>query len=162
MEPSQNSDREHPVSLGVIGAGLVGAKHARIAAGLPGCRLAAISDPNPAVRNLAEELAAGFYEDYQAMIAAEELHGVVVATPTEDHVSVGTACAERGLHLMVEKPLAPDVQTARDLVHCAQRRQVHLLVGHHRRVNPLVETAREVIQSGQIGRLVAVSVSGRC
>jgi predicted dehydrogenase len=152
--------KEHrrSVRLGVIGAGLVGAKHAAIAAGLPGCRLVGIADPNPATRQLAQNLTVGFYENYQAMISGEALDGVIIATPTERHVDVGISCAERGLHLMVEKPIASDVQAARRLIDCAKRRQVQILVGHHRRFNPLVETTREVVRSGKIGRLVAVSV----
>lgn len=147
-----------PVRLGVIGAGLVGAKHAAITAALPGCRLVGIADLNPAARQLAENLSVGFYEDYQEMINAEALDGVIIATPTERHVDVGIVCAEKGLHLMVEKPITSEVQAARKLIDRAKQRQVQLLVGHHRRFNPLVETAREVVQSGQIGRLVAVSV----
>ena len=158
METSQNIDRGRPVRLGVIGTGLVGAKHTAIAAGLPGCCLVSIADPNPAIRQLAEKLGTGFYSDYQDMINSETLDGVIIATPTESHASVGIACAEHGLHLMVEKPIASDVQAARDLIECAKRRQVQLLVGHHRRFNPLVETAREIVHSGKIGRLVAVSV----
>jgi len=157
MKTSQK-ENQHRVQLGVIGAGLVGAKHAAIAAGLPGCRLVGIADPQPTARQLAKDLAVGFYEDYQDMIKAESLDGVIIATPTERHVDVGIACAERGLHLMVEKPIASDVRAAQKLVDCAKQRQVHILVGHHRRFNPLVETARDVVQSGQIGRLVAVSV----
>jgi predicted dehydrogenase len=158
MAPFHNIDSGRPVRLGVIGAGLVGAKHAAIAAGLPGCRLVGIADPNPAARQLAKNLAVGFYVDYQEMIGVEALDGVVIATPTERHVDVGIACAERGLHLMVEKPIASDVDAAHALIECAKHRQVQILVGHHRRFNPLVEAAREVVQSGKIGRLVAVSV----
>ena len=157
MNTPQKQNRP-AVRLGVIGAGLVGAKHAAIAASLPGCRLVAIADPNPAIQPLAKGLNAGFNQDYQDMLAAENLDGVIIATPTERHVEVGIACAGRGLHLMVEKPIASEVKAARRLIDCAGRRPVHLLVGHHRRFNPLVETAREVVRSGEIGRLVAVSV----
>ncbi|MEE4112846.1 MAG: Gfo/Idh/MocA family oxidoreductase [Desulfobacteraceae bacterium] len=158
MKPLQDIDSGRPVRLGVIGAGLVGAKHAAIAAGLPGCRLVGIADPNLATHHLAEDLTVVCYDDYQEMISAEKPDGVIIATPTERHASVGIACAEHGVHLLVEKPIASDVQAARDLIACAKKRKVQLLVGHHRRFNPLVETAREVVQSGKIGRLVAVSV----
>ena len=158
MKPSSKTENKSPIRMGVIGAGLVGAKHAAIAARLPGCRLVGIADPNPAVRHLADELATRFYNDYQKLISTENPDGVIIATPTERHVPVGKACAEHGVHLMVEKPIASDVQAARDLIACAEKRKVQLLVGHHRRFNPLVETAREVVQSGKIGRLVAVSV----
>jgi predicted dehydrogenase len=158
MKPSSKTENKPPIRLGVIGAGLVGAKHAAIVARLPGCRLVGIADPNSATQHLAEDLSVICYDHYQKMIGAEKPDGVIIATPTERHVSIGIACAERGVHLMVEKPIASDLEAARDLISCAEKRQVHLLVGHHRRFNPLVETAREVVQSGKIGRLVAVSV----
>ena len=63
-----------------------------------------------------------------------------------------------GCTLWWKNPSLSDVQAARDLIACARKYKVQLLVGHHRRFNPLVETARAVVQSGKIGRLVAVSV----
>jgi predicted dehydrogenase len=158
MNPSSKTENKPPVRLGVIGAGLIGAKHARIASNLPDCRLVGIVDPNPTARELAAQLETVYYPDFEAMMRSAKPEGVIIATPTEQHVPVGIACVEHGVHLMVEKPIASDVQSARDLIECTRKRQVRLLVGHHRRFNPLVETAREVVQSGQIGRLVAVSV----
>ena len=149
---------DDPIRLGLIGAGLMGAKHAAITAGMPGCRLVSIADPNPAVHGLAKKLAIDFYQDYQEMIRTEVFDGIIIATPTERHAAVGMACAEQGLHILVEKPIASDVPAACNLIDCARQHGVHLLVGHHRRFNPLVETARGVVRSGRIGRLVAVSV----
>ncbi len=158
MDPSPKIENRRPVRLGIIGAGVIGCKHARIAAELPGCRLVGISDPNPKVQELAAQLGRAYYADFEAMICTERPEGVIIATPTESHADLGIACAEHGVHLMVEKPIAPEVQAARDLIECANRQEVHLLVGHHRRFNPLVEAARQAVRSGKIGRLVAVSV----
>jgi predicted dehydrogenase len=62
------------------------------------------------------------------------------------------------VHLFVEKPIASDLPDAQKLVEGARENGVQLLVGHHRRFNPLVETARQVVQQGKIGKLVGVSV----
>jgi predicted dehydrogenase len=68
------------------------------------------------------------------------------------------ACARRGVHLFVEKPIAADLPDAWKLVESARENNVRLLVGHHRRFNPLVETTCRAIKQGKIGKLVAVSV----
>ena len=146
------------VRLGVIGAGFIGLKHAGIVADLPGCRLVGVSDPNPRAEKVAEGLGTRYFADFQEMIRAERPEGVIIATPTELHASVGIACAEKGLHLMVEKPIASNLASARDLTAAARKNGVHLLVGHHRRFNPLVEAAKRIVQSGQLGRMAAVSV----
>lgn len=148
----------HAVRLGVIGAGFIGMKHAGIVAGLPGCRLVGVSDPNPAARKVAEDLGTRYFDDFEEMIRAEQPEGVIIATPTEHHASVGIACAKYGVHLMVEKPIASNLEAAQDLIAEARKRDVQLMVGHHRRFSPLVEMARQVVRSGQLGRMVAVSV----
>jgi predicted dehydrogenase len=81
---------------------------------------------------------------------------VILATPNALHVDGGLACIARGLPVLIEKPLAVDVAGARRLVEAAASAGVHLLVGHHRRHNPIIATAKEIIESGAIGRVVSV------
>jgi predicted dehydrogenase len=154
----EKKDDRHRVRLAVIGAGLMGQKHAAIAGDLPDCRLVGISDVNPSVQALAGELGVNYYTDYEEMIKAESPEGVIIATPTESHTVVGVTCAQHGVHLFVEKPIAAETQKGRMLVESARRNNVQLLVGHHRRFNPLVEMTRQTIRQGKIGKLVAVSV----
>ena len=151
-------DGQHGVRLAVIGAGLIGKKHAAIARDLPDCRLVGICDANPSAQTLAEKLGVSFYSNYEEMIKAETPEGVIIATPTELHTPVGVTCAQHSMHLFVEKPIAPDVQNAQMLVDSARQNGVRLLVGHHRRFNPMVEMTRRAIRQGRIGKLVAVSV----
>ena len=146
------------VRLAVIGAGLIGKKHAALIKDLPEACLVAISDVDTAVRRYSEELGVAFFEDYSDMLCAVSPDGVIVATPTESHATVGMACARQGVHMLVEKPIAHNLHDARLLVDCAGDYHVHLLIGHHRRHNPLVQAAREAVAGGQIGRLVAVNV----
>jgi predicted dehydrogenase len=153
----QKRDDQKTVKLAVIGAGAIGKKHATIAADLPECRLVGICDANPSEQSLADKFGATFYSDYEEMIASEAPDGVIIATPTELHAPVGITCARRGVHLFVEKPIASDLPDAQKLVESARENGVRLLVGHHRRFNPLVEMARRAIRQGKIGKLVGVS-----
>ena len=66
------------------------------------------------IKKTAEELGTKYYQSYEDMISKEKLDGVVVAVPNELHLPVGATCAKKGLHLLMEKPIAADLdpQTA--------------------------------------------------
>ncbi len=144
------------VQLAVIGAGLIGRKHIALAYENEHCDLAAICDASPAAVEVAAQYGVSFYRDVGAMLDAQQIDGAIIATPTNLHTPIGVACAERGVHLLVEKPIAGTVTEGQRLVDSAEKHNVHLLVGHHRRHNPLVQKARAVVQSGVIGDLVGV------
>jgi len=159
MRPSEKKAGGHDlVRLGLIGAGVIGKAHAAIAGDLPEFRLVGICDVNPLAQTLASGLGVNYYSNYEEMIKSERPEGVIIATPTELHTPLGVTCAKYGVHLFVEKPIAPDVQDAQALVDSARENGARLLVGHHRRFNPIVEMTRQVIRGGKIGKLVAVSV----
>ncbi len=145
------------VRLAVIGAGLIGKRHIELVMAEPACELIAICDADPGASALATTYGTRFFADYATMLAAVALDGVIIATPTNLHTTVGIACAERGLPLLVEKPIAQSVADAQRLLTAADINGVPVLVGHHRRHNPLVQQARALIQQGALGRLVGVS-----
>jgi len=145
--------------LAVVGAGLIGKRHIDLIAAEPACELAAICDAQPTAAALAAAQHTRFFADDATMLAEIALDGVIIATPNHLHVPVGLACLERGLPILVEKPIAESVAAAQQLVAAADARGVPVLVGHHRRHNPRVKRAKEWIQQGQLGRLVGVSAS---
>ncbi len=76
---------------------------------------------------------------------------MINATPNILHLPCALACIERGIPVLVEKPVADSPQRARELVDAAARHQVAVLVGHHRRHNALIAAAKTVIDSGELG-----------
>ena len=133
--------------IAVIGAGQFGRRHIETIRSEPTCRLAGVADPvQPAD-----------YADYRELLQRERPDGVIIATPNAQHVPVGLECVERRIPMLVEKPVADTVAASRQLVDAAEGAGVALLVGHHRRYNPLIEKAREMVQGGAIGRLAAVA-----
>jgi predicted dehydrogenase len=146
------------VRLASIGAGMIGKVHAGIAGRLPECDYVALSDPDPEKERLASELGVKYYPDYRQMIAKEKLDGVIISVPNEAHDSVGVECAGRGLHLFMEKPIASTLQAADRLIAGARANRVRLYIAHHRRFNPRIDKARELLQGGDLGELVGVSV----
>jgi predicted dehydrogenase len=133
--------------MAVIGAGAIGRKHIDTIRNEPLAELVATADP----------VAKADFADYREMLVKVKPEAVVIATPNAQHVPVGLACAEAGIPMLVEKPIADTVEAANRLVEAAERAGVALLVGHHRRHNPIVEKAREIVQSGRLGRLTAMA-----
>ncbi|MEZ5667237.1 MAG: Gfo/Idh/MocA family oxidoreductase [Alphaproteobacteria bacterium] len=146
-----------PLRIAVAGAGLIGARHARLIAAEPAARLAAIVDPDVRGSALAAALGVPHHASVGALCAARGADALIVATPNQAHETVGVAAAQAGLHLLVEKPIAHDLASAQRLIAAAQAAKVGLLVGHHRRYHPFVARARALLDGGTLGRLVAIS-----
>jgi predicted dehydrogenase len=146
------------VRLGLIGMGMIGKLHAETMSKMKDLEFVAASDADAKHQKTAEELGTKFYQSYEEMIGKEKLDGVVVAVPNELHLPVGATCAKKGLHLLMEKPIAADLESADRLIQAARENQVHLMVGHHRRHNPMIEELRNIVRGGQIGKLVGVTV----
>ncbi|MBI4311501.1 MAG: Gfo/Idh/MocA family oxidoreductase, partial [Chloroflexi bacterium] len=123
------------VSVGVIGAGSMGQHHARIMASLPGVRLVGVADANAELgASIAGQYGARPYQDYRQLIG--QVEAVTIAAPTGLHHSIGLECIGKGVHVLLEKPMASTSAQARELADAAQRRGVVLQVGHIERFNP--------------------------
>jgi predicted dehydrogenase len=132
------------LAAAVLGAGYLGRHHARVYAGLPGVRLAAVVDID---RARAEEVAAR--HGARAFASTEELlaSGVAidlasVAVPTRSHHDVAIRLIDRQIAVLVEKPMTPTVTEARSLTKAARERGVCLQAGHVERFNPALRAAK--------------------
>lgn len=147
-----------PIRIAVIGAGLIGRRHAALIAASVECELAGICDPSPAAAVVAQQYGVPYFQDYTDLLAQVPMDGAIIATPNALHVSIGIACAQRSIDLLVEKPIADTVADGEQLIEAAERGGIQLMVGHYRRFHPLIQATRAMIQRGDLGRLVAVSV----
>lgn len=145
-----------PVKLAVVGAGLIGRRHADHIAREPAARLVAIADPAPEARQIAGRLGARWFGDLASLLASERPDGLIIATPTRFHVENTLTAISAGIPTLVEKPIADNVMDAEAMVRVAEASRVPLLVGHHRRHNPLIRHAKAIIEEGRLGRLVSV------
>ena len=139
-----------PIRFGIIGVGVMGSNHARVLSELPGVELVAIADPD---RSLAMKIAKVVHcdavADHNTLIKLG-LDAVIVAAPTHLHHAIALDCIEAGVHLLVEKPIAPTVEEGRQIVAAARRKGVKLMVGHVERFNPTVQALKEAIASEDI------------
>src|SRR5207248_3033762 len=148
-------------------AGLrVGREHLVALAKHPAAEIRAVCDP---VEERAREMARAFgvppiYADYEAMLAAEDLDGVCIATPNRLHAPMIRAALRRGLHVMCEKPLALDAAEARDLLAEARAAGVTHAPNFSNRPNPAVHHVQAQRAADGPHGLVRVSrvARGRC
>lgn len=151
-----------PVRIAVIGAGLIGAKHISYVTACPEARLVAVADPDPSARELAEAHGATYWADPSEMLAAGGIDGAIVATPTGLHEETGLACVEAGIPAIIEKPICHELDAAERLNASAEAKGVKLLTGHHRRYNPWLTEAQRIVNSGELGQIVGLSVLYAC
>lgn len=142
--------------IAVAGAGLIGQAHIAAVQAEPGLTLSAIVDPSPAARAIAERAGVPLYTALDELLARDRPDGVVLATPNALHLPQALMCIEAGLPVLLEKPVTATVDEGRALLARVQQTGARVLVGHHRAHSPIMATARQVVQSGRLGRLVAV------
>jgi len=138
---------QRPLFVGVIGAGRLGGFHAQKLANNPNVKLLGVADPDPAARKrVALECGTESFADPMAMLdflRADDmpLDAVVVAAPSLHHHAIGMDCLRRGVHVLMEKPLARTTREADELLHAAAAHGAVLQVGHVERFNPATRTA---------------------
>lgn len=137
--------------IAVMGAGLIGRRHAMHVAASPDADLACVIDPHPVGQAVAAEHGVPWTASLDQALTHRP-DGVIVATPNQMHMQHGMDCIAAGLPVLVEKPLCDSVANAERLVAAADAGGVPLLTGHHRRHNPLMQRAKQMIDDGAIGR----------
>ena len=150
---------ERSLKAAVIGVGSMGRHHARLCADMPGVDLVGIVDTDQETRSqAAERYHTGSYADCRALLEDVRPDIAVVSIPTKWHYPVASYLMERGVHVLIEKPLALTVQEGFTLIRLAGEYGVKLGVGHVERFNPAVMALKQRLDAGQLGRIFQVSV----
>jgi UDP-N-acetylglucosamine 3-dehydrogenase len=150
MVHSAKAGADGPLRVGVVGVGVMGANHARVLADLAEVKLVGIADSDPKQRDLVSNaLGCAGHADVEGLIASG-VEAVSIAAPTHLHRDLALACARRGVHILVEKPIAPSVEDGRAIIAAAQRAGVTLMIGHVERFNPAVEAIKTAIRDEDI------------
>jgi predicted dehydrogenase len=146
------------LAIGLIGAGAIGRAHADAILTLDVCRLAGVADPTVSGRSFAEGLGAPSFADHLALLAEARPDAVIVATPNDTHLPLALDAIAAGVPVLVEKPIAANVADGEALAGAALLADVPVLVGHHRRHNPIIRRARALVADGALGTLTNVTV----
>jgi predicted dehydrogenase len=143
--------------LAVLGAGAIGRTHIDRILRSPDLQLVGIADPAPAAQALAHAAGVPWFADHRSLLEKAQPQGAIVATPDASHVDLACDCLARGVAALVEKPVADTVEAAQRLVAAEAQYRTPVLVGHHRRHNPINRRARDLIGEGRLGLLVAAT-----
>ena len=147
-----------PVRLSIIGFGEIGQPHAELITANADCSLAGICDVDPRCQPYADKFGVPIYKNVKELLEREKPRGAIIATPNRQHAAIAELCAKHSIHVLIEKPIADSMEGANRIVKAADDNRVQVLVGHHRRHNSLVQKTRLALQSGELGKLTAVSM----
>ena len=142
----------------VIGVGSMGRNHARVYSELAEAELVGVADVNLlAAERIVQRYGGSAWDNYQQMLSRLEPDLVTVAVPTVEHCTVALEVIERGIHLLVEKPLAYTVDEGRSIIAAAADKGIQLMVGHVERFNPAVIALKSRLADGDLGRIFTIA-----
>jgi len=153
---SPYNDKHRPLQIALVGAGLVGQRHAKVILELNDAVLVGIVDTADAAIDYANNLGIDCFTDLDALLEAKAVDGVVIATPTTLHVEQGLQCVAANLPSLIEKPIGVTTQESQLLVNASNEHDVPIIVGHHRRHNPLIHEVKRCIDSGELGDIRSI------
>ncbi|WP_415919078.1 Gfo/Idh/MocA family protein [Tateyamaria sp. SN6-1] len=139
--------------IGLAGAGLVGRRHLDALERTPGLTLSAVLDPV-----LASDDPLPRVDTLEALLTQSD--GIILATPNRTHRPMAEAALCAGVPVLVEKPLADTADNARQIAATSEATGTPVLVGHHRRHNPIIAKAKEIVDSRDLGAIT--TVHGNC
>jgi predicted dehydrogenase len=149
--------KRRPVRIAIVGAGLIGRLHARVASESPETELVAIVDSDPAADRVARERRVRRCSGIDELLTDVSVDAVVVSVPTDQHVTTAKRFLAASIPVLVEKPLADSVEEAEALVACAAAAGVTLGVGHVERFNPAVRALADRLAEGSLGRVFQIA-----
>lgn len=154
------------IRLGIIGCGRgTVVHHLPALARVPGIQVAAIADIDPGtLKRTADRFGiARYFEDYRTMLRDADIDAVAVVTPTPSHAEIGLASLRMGKHLLMEKPLALNLEECDSLIAEAPRASLKAMMALNNRWHRLAVRARSLVRSGILGQLKAIrSVYTHC
>ncbi|KAH8426027.1 Gfo/Idh/MocA family protein [Aspergillus melleus] len=150
----------------IVGAGLIGPRHAQSVLNNPSTHLVGLIDPVPSASSVAQSLGTSYYPTIEACLQATSTtpasapNAAIICTPNHTHVDVARQLLEQNIHILLEKPVSHDLASGASLLRFARQpgtSHLKILAGHHRRFNPYIAATKAIIDSGSLGQIIAVN-----
>jgi len=146
------------LNVAVIGVGNMGKNHARIYSEHPAVKLIAVCDANKTICDeIANKYSCKAYYDVDTLLQNEKLDGVSIAVNTTHHKEVVTKVAEKRINILLEKPVASNLNDAIEIKSIVKKNGVKCVVGHIERYNPSVRLALQMVIDGKLGKLFYIN-----
>jgi len=143
------------INLGIIGMGFAGFRHLAAARAVAGVHVIAVADLTT-IDPVKVGEGVTIHQDWQRLLEDRRVDAVVIGSPHHLHAAMVEDALKAGKHVLLEKPLASTIEDARRIVELARRSDCVVIVGMTHRFYPPMREARELVQSGRLGRIVAV------
>lgn len=147
------------LKAGVIGLGSMGYNHARVYSEINDIDLVAISDISGDNLKRTKKFCDNQYEDYKEMIKKEDFDLISIVVPTSLHKEVAIEVMNKGINVLLEKPIASTIDEASEIIECAKKNNVKLTIGHIERFNPAIIELKKRLDKGQIGEVYKIDVN---
>ena len=146
------------INTAVIGLGMFGALQAQVYAESPLSELEAVVSRSPErAREIGERFDANWYTDFREMLEKErDLEAVSIVNRDAEHKEPAIACAQAGKDIFLEKPMAPTLEEADEIIEAVEKAGVRMMVNFTLRFDPTYVAAYERIQAGEIGDVVTM------
>jgi len=143
------------VRFGVIGIGFWGKNHARVLSELPGTHLVAVCDPDPTRgQSIAKKYEAEWHSKDEDLLRRKDVDAVSICTPTITHAAIALEAAKKGKHLLIEKPIADNVDDAKKIVDTCKALGLKTMAGFIERFNPGTSRLKKLMEDGVLGDVV--------
>jgi myo-inositol 2-dehydrogenase/D-chiro-inositol 1-dehydrogenase len=140
------------VKLGIIGMGYIGKIHLRHCLKIPNAEVQAVADVSAkALKNAKKDGIKKTFNNYSDLLKDSEIDAVIIGLPTHLHLQCAREAAEAGKDIFLEKPMAINVEEAKEIISAVQRNSVKLMMGYPMRFNKEFGVIKEKIEKGLIG-----------
>ncbi len=147
--------KKSPLKILVIGCGSIGERHIRNLKSSTSVEIFACDLDKGRREHIKDKYEVKIFRDYKEAFN-EDIDAVLVCTPTSAHITPALAAVQQGCHVFVEKPLSHTLRGVDDLIEETERKSLVLMVGFNFRFHPALQQIRELVDRGQIGKLIAV------
>ena len=146
------------IRVGIIGAGFWGGKHADAIKALSNVKLVAANRTNSAALDeFVSEYGGAGYTDYRELLDNPQVDAVVIATPHHMHTRIVLDAAKAGKHILLEKPIAPNLEECDQILQAVTEHRITIMAGHTNHFVPNYKYAKNLIESGELGQPVMVT-----
>ncbi|MDD5466619.1 MAG: Gfo/Idh/MocA family oxidoreductase [Anaerolineales bacterium] len=143
--------------VAVIGLGAMGRNHARVYWELPEADLVGVADIDSSLASqIARKYGTRAYSTYRELLDETKPEAVTIATPTVTHYRVALDVIQRGIHVLIEKPISASINEGVDIINQAQDHNVLLMIGHIERFNPAIKELKAHLEANDLGKVIQI------
>ena len=145
------------INISIVGIGLMGMQHIKAIEQCKNIKLHSIIDPRSSSKEVADNKKVKWFENIDELLMQDKIpDGVIIATPNQLHKEHTLKILNNKIPVLLEKPIADSIYAAETIVSESIKRETDLLIGYHRRHNPITKFVKKQIDSGKLGKIVSV------